>query len=203
MAKQLRDMAPWDATPYYFTPQEQTFTVGNTPVQVARGDPNRTILIFGLNDALAATIYVNVSINRNPTNVSGMQVSFYQNQLLMRYDTHGPLVQQPWYAVKSQLLGPSPNLTVQTVSLNRWPADSDRLSIIEEQDIRAKRSSTVNPNNYGAVYRQRADRGAESETSEDRDIAALIARCQRGHLEACDRHVWMAPGGWRLSPGTG
>ncbi len=108
-------LAPWDISPYFRTPVEETFSVGMTPVQVAKGDPMRWAILFSCPSSFNQA---RISTLPNVAATGGVSIgSNSQGPTILTFDLYGPMVQQAWYAFG----GAAAFVTVITQSMTQWP----------------------------------------------------------------------------------
>lgn len=110
----IDSMAPWDAAPYF----QQVTEVGvalaaGTPKSLCKADPNRVALILSSSALGSAT----VTLNPNGTTTIGMTVGGTIPPIILIYSEVGPLVQQEWFGVASNIT----TITVYEVRLAKWP----------------------------------------------------------------------------------
>lgn len=202
----LSGLPPWDQATYYSIPTESSSVVGATAVRLVKGDPLRSHLQFGVipNGAIAATgPLVLVSLNSNVAPTSGFALYNGSFPLTLSFDSVGPIVQQPWFAV-SDVGGapPFPIVTVQEMRFIRWPGRLGDPSVLQQVDDEQDNSEGCADRNR-VISRINSNSAFQLSEDTDSDIRAAIESCQRGHQSACDRNVRMGIDGRRISLSLG
>lgn len=112
----FNDLPPWQGAGLFQTPQQTFYSNPASKQEVAKADPLRVLLMFA---SLAPTgTQFLVGINPNPATNEGFPLTGAAQALVITWETHGPLVNMPWYN-NTQVLGTG--YTVLTLSMTSWP----------------------------------------------------------------------------------
>lgn len=189
----IQDLPPWTQQEYMALPVETNVSVVPAGVVACVGDPNRRLIMFGLQPGATGSVQASTVMNANAA--QGFVLNTTTLILTISLETHGALVTVPWFLTVTA--AGSAMVTVLTQSILRWPGANGYVSPIEEVD----RNATNSLRNGSALRRSAnyadANSGSESTQEEIDSLAAALQSLQCKPSYQHDGERWLPPSSWR------